>query len=210
MAPSVSIVKKIGNKFRYGLVTKFFLDRLARARVYIVPYYMVREKYQPELETVCGAGLEEYTVSVLGPADMEFLSRIPGREQPLAHYLNLLQENKICVGLKYRDEIAAFSWANLAECQCAYHRFDLNANEAYLFDAYTMSAFRGLKIAPYVRHQLLKILNARGKDTFYSITEFFNRPAIKFKQHFNAEFYSLWLAVSIRERRLGHWRLWGD
>ena len=85
-------------------------------------------------------------------------------------------------GLKKDGEIAAFTWFNLNQCPYGGYSFILKENEAYLFDAYTLLKYRGMKIAPFIRYQCYKELKKQSRTTLYSISEMLNKQSINFKE----------------------------
>ena len=58
-------------------------------------------------------------------------------------------------------------------------------------------SYRGKGIAPYIRYQLYKELTKLGRNKLYSISDFFNAPAIKFKKKLNAKSHKLILFIEI-------------
>jgi hypothetical protein len=151
---------------------------------------------------------------------MKTISSIPGRHFTLTeeYFLERLRNGQKCFGLKYRGELAAFTWCDLDWCshvyfkgkttghtftwcnidRCAHgYRFPLKDNEAYLFDAYTLMHFRGKGLAPYIRYRCYKELAKSGRHKLYSISECVNTPSIKFKKKLNAKFPELRLSVEL-------------
>jgi GNAT superfamily N-acetyltransferase len=102
-----------------------------------------------------------------------------------------------CLGAKHDGKIIAYSWINLEECHYTGNRFRLKENEAYLFDMYTAKPYRGKNIAPHLRYQIYKSLNEMGRETFFSVSEVFNRPSIKFKKKLKARFLKLCVFIEL-------------
>ena len=78
--------------------------------------------------------------------------------------------------------------------------FPLKDDEAYLCSAVTFRAYRGKNMAPFLRYELYKHLNQIGRTNFYSITEFFNTSAQKFKEKLGAKPIKLGLYVGLFNR----------
>ena len=89
-------------------------------------------------------------------------------------------------------------WANLSKCesQGGALSFLLKKDEAYLFDARTFQTYRGKNLAPYLRYELYKHLEKMGRSNLYSITEFFNIGAIKFKKKLKVRPLKVYLHVT--------------
>ena len=78
-------------------------------------------------------------------------------------------------------------WINIKERGFKETIIQLKSDEAYLWNMYTMESFRGMNIAPYLRYKSYEVLKGMGRDKLYSISEYFNTPAIKFKLKLNAK-----------------------
>jgi GNAT superfamily N-acetyltransferase len=120
-----------------------------------------------------------------------------------------------CISTRYKEQLAAFMWIDLRESNCKWYRFPLKGDEAYLFDMFTLKAFRGKGIAPYLRYKSYEILKQMGRTRCYSYTDSFNQAAIKFKKKLNAKTLKtgIYFAVSKNYRWLldrdtgaGHYR----
>ena len=85
--------------------------------------------------------------------------------------------------------------------------YELGPGEAYLYDAFIAPDFRGRSLAPYMRAESYKHLRRVGRHTFYSISDYFNSPAIKFKEKLNAEAIRLYLQIKLGGREIGQWML---
>jgi hypothetical protein len=150
-------------------------------------------------------GFDEYAIGFLGPEDMKEIAEIPSRKISEEVLLARLGEGKKCFGAKYHGKLAAFTWCNFESCSDPIYRFKLKDNEVYLFDAYTLESFRGKNIAPYLRFKCYEALKALGRNNFYSLSLYFNKPAIKFKKKLNARPLILGLYINV----LGRWdRTW--
>jgi hypothetical protein len=188
--------ERIKNKLRYSSFLRIVLDGIAKAGIRINLYYIVLEglfnRSLLDLET----GFDEYELCFLSPQDMKTISSIPGRNFTEESLLERLQNGQKCFGVKYRGEIAAFTWCNFDRCT-QWYKFPLKDNEAYLFDAYTLMHFRGKGLAPYIRYQCYKELAKSDRHKLFSISDYVNTPSIKFKKKLNAKFIELRLSVEL-------------
>ena len=186
--------KQIWHALRFGQVLHNFQYFLLRRDIYIMPYYWTQEGIVETPPPPLKDNPKNYLFRPMGRDDMRIVSSvIPDyTEQQL---VEKLEAGIRCYGLTHQGEIAAFMWCNFKECTCEWHRVTLKDHEAYLFAMYTMDAFRGKSIAPYLRHRVYATLREMGKDTFYSITECFNSPSKRFKSKLGARF--LWMGIGL-------------
>ncbi len=182
----MNTVGKILLKIRHGLVLHEISGRLGRIGVRIVPYYLNVESLEHLLPSV-EVGFEEYEVHFLGPEEVKEIASIPERRVSEEELLTRLRNGKMCLGAKFQGQIVACLWCDFEECNFEGHRFSLAQDEAYLFDAYTLYPFRGKKLAPYIRYQWYKELKKLGRSKIYSITDFLNVSARKFKSKLNVQ-----------------------
>lgn len=106
-----------------------------------------------------------------------------------------------------RGVIASYTWCDFNECNHSPYSFKLNENEVYLYDAFTPEEYRGHNIAPYTRYCCYQALEEMSKEVFYSVSEYFNTPAVRFKQKLNARFLKLCLHVTLGQRYARNWTL---
>ena len=192
----IGIYKRIYDKFRYGLVLQVLRNFMARGGIEITPYYWVQEGVQPVNMPEIKGEISYCRVAFLEKDDIKVLGA-EGRGYPEEELLNWLKNGKKCLGLKYKDEIASFLWINLKDCSFGNEAIILKDNEAYLSDMYTMESFRGRNLAAYLRYQSYGILHNMGRNKIYSVSEFFNKTAIKYKQKLNARNLKLILFIRL-------------
>lgn len=193
----------------YGFVVRILIDGLAKLGLRIEPYYLVVEgiasrNLLPEAETFA-----ECEFGFLGAQDMKAIAALPDRRFSEEDLLRRLEEGEKCFGAKYRGAVVAFSWCNFTECAFETHRlFSLRNDEAYLFDAYTVEAFRGQGIAPYLRSRWYQELEKLGRTRCYSITVALNAAAAQFKKKLQAQVVELRVFVEVLRTWRFHYSLW--
>jgi GNAT superfamily N-acetyltransferase len=138
---------------------------------------------------------DEFNLLLLGSSDMKQVSETPGVKETEEMLLERLERGWLCLGLKCGTRVIAHMWCNTRECDSKLYPFLLNHDEAYLTDARTVEEYRGRGIAPYLRLQFYKHLHGMGRYKIYSITEYFNISAMRFKQKLGAKPTSLILRV---------------
>ena len=172
----------------------------------ISPYYLVQECLFDDIDTNLNPKLDACEVGLLGPSEIRTI---------LAHPENLaihdeqvkewLADDCQCFGIKHNDDIVAYMWYNLRRCHSKFSPFLLKKDEAYLFGATTFKAYRGKNLATYVRYQLYRHLNTIGRTRFFSITELFNTPAVRFKEKLKARTLRIGLYVELFDKL--HWNI---
>ncbi|MGO9136263.1 MAG: GNAT family N-acetyltransferase [Syntrophales bacterium] len=187
-------------------LTLLRIYRVLSSVIQLIPYYITEEFYIEQQKL--NVSLEEDSkISILTRDDMELLGNHEESEATTKELIHLLDSGCLCLAVKYKDEIAAYSW-----CDPNYVRYKgrivaLKRNEAYLFQARTYKAFRGKNLAPYVRNELCKLLKQRGVERFFSITLWSNTAAMKFKQKLGAKPIELFLYVALFRKFKMHFRL---
>ena len=148
----------------------------------------------------------DYQPVLLGREDMELIA--PDHPwDDIDGLRSRVDRGHICVGLKHGSEIAAFTWADLVECNHRPLSFKMKENEGYLYDAFTLPAYRGRGLAPYMRYQCYEQLKATGRDRFFSISAYFDKPSIRFKQKLNARFDKLYVSIGTRSGKKYTWKV---
>ena len=184
------------NKVRYGLVLQGLRNRLSRIGLEFRPYYWVLEGSENCAQPEIKGNVSEYSLEFLGRDDMKTIGqKASGYEEEVL--LEQIEKGKKCIGLKHKGEIAAFMWLDFEECNFTPNYIRLKENEVYLFSMYTMDIYRGKNLAPYLRCKSYEMLRELGKDTFYSISEYFNYSTIKFKNKLKAKHLKLILYIEL-------------
>ena len=198
-----SVLKKIQIKFRYGMALQAISSILSRIGIEITPYYLFQEGINiTEMPEIKG-GSVDYSFEMLGPEDMKVIGAINFVRFSEMKLLTLLNSGEKCIGIKHKGEIAAFMWINFSEFIYKSTAVQLKSNEAYLYFMNTMESYKGKNIAPYLRYKSYEILNEMGRDKLYSISDYFNSPAVKFKAKLNSK--KLKLIIDIQIFKKLHW-----
>jgi len=195
----VPVFKKVVRKFRHGLVLQSIRNQLARIGLEILPYYWVQEGMNITETPKIKGMVSDYTVAFLGPEDIKRIGVDPwGISVDIQ--LADLKAGKKCLGLKHNGEIAAFMWINLHECTFAPARKPLKNDEAFLNYMYTEELFRGKNLATYLRYKSYDILKEMGRNKIYSVTEYLNSSAVRYKEKLNADNLKLVLFIKLFNR----------
>ena len=181
----VSVGKKIyrwhwfWNIVKHGMLLQGIRNRLALLGIDIMPYYWTLE------------GAETITCpDVKGDAS-------GFKDKDLSNYI---KEGQVCVGIKDNYAIVAFMFIKRDVYPFRGKTFYLQNNEGYLHSMYTFEAYRGRKIAPYLRYQCYEICKDLGLNKNYSISEYFNTSSKRFKQKLKAKQIKLYLSIILFKR----------
>ena len=192
-------LKKISNKFKYGLVLQAIRNQLVRFGIVITPFYWVQEGINCTKVPEIKGAFSDFTVEFLEAKDFKIIDEnVHGYSEALL--LGDLREGNLCLGLKHNDEIASFMWINLKECSFTPIKKPLKVDEAYLTSMHTIESFRGNNLAPYLRYKSYEILKKMGHDKIYSVSEYFNSSAIKYKKKLDAKNLKLVLYIQLFKR----------
>jgi len=190
-----SLLKKIRLKIRYGLTLQVIRNQLFKIGIEFSPYYLFQEGInvteKPEIK-----GMDtDYSSELLKPEDMKTIGAINYAGFSEDKLLALLKTGELCLGIKHNNEIAAFMWVNFTELKYKSTTIHLKEDEAYLWFMYTRESYRGKNLAPFLRYKSYEMLKEMGRDKLYSISDYFNSPAVAFKKKLNAKKLKLILFV---------------
>ena len=193
----VSLFKKILTKVRYGMTFQSISYLLSRIKIEFTPYYLFQEGINvtkiPEIKGI----YPDYSCEMLKPEDMKIIGAINYAGFTEEKLLSMLKDGEKCIGIKHNGEIAAFMWINFKKLSYKSTVMHLESNEAYLWFMYTLESYRGQNLAPFLRYKSYEILTEMGLDKLYSISDYFNSPAVKFKKKLNAKRLKLILFVQL-------------
>ena len=199
------IIGKIRHKVRQRLVLLSMFNRLGVIGIKIRPYYLTEEFPLDETDLSLNPKLEPMVAGFLSSSEIKEICAHPETAELKEETEKILEDGCLCFGLKYNNEIVAYTWCDLCKCHDRMLLFLLKEDEVYLFKAYTYEAYRGKNLAPFLRLQLYKHLNEMGRTKFYSVTDFFNTPAVKFKKKLGAKPLKLFLRIGLFNKY--HWNI---
>lgn len=189
------LFETVRTRIKQHMLILSFLHLLERISIKITPYYLTIESLSENIQV--DSKLQPISYSFLTREEIEKLYRYSDFVAFSKEATKIKDESCRCFGMQYNGEIIAYCWSNLSNCNGSFVNFILNADEAYLFSARTMTKYRGMNLAPVLRYNLYKQLNQIGRTRYYSTTEYFNQPALKFKHKLNAKHNNLSLFINI-------------
>ena len=190
----------IKSLFKHHLVIRYLLNRIRYTGIHMIPYYLTQERLNPETKPEVSPEIGPVTVSLLSPPEMEAVyTELLSKGLAVSRAI-LAKDRCECFVLKIKGEIVASSWCNLRRCHDRLSSFSLKEDEAYLCNAATLNAYRGKNLAPFLRYAVYEHLNRLGRTKLYSITEYFNTPAVRFKEKLGARQLRVGLCIRFFNR----------
>jgi hypothetical protein len=202
---------KVKNKFKYHTIMLSLLSKLSAVGITIQPYYLelgrLRDindqgvNFKPDLDL--------YEAKILDEEELKSIIEHPECKRISQNYTikDRIADGCLCIGVKHHNIVVAYTWCDLIRCNHKPLPFQLEDNEVYLFDTYVFNNYRGKNIAPYLRYELYKHLDAMGRTDCYSITYAMNAPSLRFKEKINIKPVELYLYVSCFDKYHGNYRL---
>lgn len=190
----------IWNILRNGLFFHGVRNRLAKIGVDMMPYYWVLEGGEDIDPPKIRGDESGFKISYLNESELAYIQNsISGiAHKDLLKYFN---EGQICIGLKHYDEIAAYMFIKRGDFTFRGRTFKLEENEAYLCNMYTFESYRGKNLAPYLRYHSYTLVKELGIEKNYSVSEYFNKSTIKFKNKLKSRPLKLFLSIILFKKR---------
>lgn len=189
-------IKWLSNIIKHGLFWHGVRNNLAKTGLDFMPYYWVEEATSPITPPKIYGEDINFEISIFGESEINYIKdTIIGIEQK--DLLADLKNGEICIGLKHNGQIAAYMFIKCKPFIFRQRYFDLKPTESYLHSMYTFEAYRGKNIAPYLRYHSYKYLEKTNVRTYYSVSEYFNKSTIKFKEKLNSKPIKLYLSVDL-------------
>lgn len=199
---SISAKQRYWNVISNGLLLWGIRNRLALIGFDFKPYYWVQEETEECKEPKIKGDCSEYIVRYLN-YDEICLMTVNLPDSLGKDLINGYNNGQLCIGVEYKNEIAAYTFIELNDFSFNRRFFKLKNNEAYLLNMWTFHPYRGKNLAPYLRYHCYQLLKEKGIDVKYSITEYFNKSSIKFKNKLNSRHLKLFLSIVLFKKY--HW-----
>jgi GNAT superfamily N-acetyltransferase len=196
-------------------MTRSVLLRLRKTGIEIEPYILYRE----DVGDTEISDKPEYTVTGIEPEDTDKVAAaLDDPSVTAAAWRDRIANGQLGLLLSRGDEVIGYTWADTRFCSLVNPRntlFELRDGQAYLRYTFVKQSFRGKDLAPYLRGCMYRELHGRGYREFFSVSEFFNRPARSFKKKLGAVPLQLRVSILLFHRwgfdaRLRNYRSGGD
>lgn len=191
---------------KHGLAAQTVLDRLNRIGPKLDIFYLVIEGDCQE-DPAWAIKFLEYETRQLTSADIPEMARIHPWDN-LDALTARMRDGQVCIALYHNNQLAAFNWANLEKCVHEPYTFDLDPDAAYIYDAFTLHGHRGKDLLPFLRCETYKFLKSIHRHRYFSVSEFFNKPSIRFKKKLQSNFDKLFVTVSFDRKKYYRWVVW--
>lgn len=176
-----------------GLLWQGLRNQLAKIGIDIMPYYweigttLINE---PKLRDDPSL----YEISVFGEKELIYAkNNIIGIEHK--NLLKDLNEGETCLGIKKNGDISIYTFIKHKDFKFRHRQFKIRPNEGYVHNTYTFERYRGLNLAPYLRYHCYQFFKEKGITTYYSISEYFNKPTLRYKQKLQVKPLKLYLSI---------------
>lgn len=190
------MINKLRQKLFYGLSVHYLLDRLSSLGIGFRPFFIVEEGSLPLDGERLKTSISPFTPCFLTEDEIRQIAHNPEVGYKEEEFMIRIEKGCKCFGLKHHSELLAYMWCNFSRCE-SYISYKLEENEVYLFDAWTFKEYRGKNLAPILRDCLYTHLKKMGYKRFYSVSDAFNSPALKFKEKLGAKNLKLMLHMNI-------------
>ena len=181
----ISALQRYRDVIKNGMFLFGLKNRLERIGIEITPYYWVQEGLGACREPEIKGNVSEFTLRSLNLEEIKMLWK-DADERVLEVLVKEYRQFPYCIALEHDSEIPAYMFVGFKDLNFKGKLFPLKGNEAYLANMWTFHSYRGRNLAPYLRYKCYQLLKDQGRDTNYSITEYFNKSSLKFKSKLNA------------------------
>jgi hypothetical protein len=193
MGSVINIIKAVQGRIKNRTVLLSVSHGLEKLGIKIVPYYLTLESLSGQDQPELRPEFESVVCGFLSQSEIDALYAELETRSLRAEIAKWKEDNCLCFGMKHDGSVVAYVWCNLRRCNSDFSFFTLQQDEAYLFRARTMKAYRGSNLTPLLRYKLYQSLVEMGRVRYYSVTEYFNTPAANFKKKLKAEHIKLCL-----------------
>jgi hypothetical protein len=130
--------------------------------------------------------LADVTCSIATAAEISELARVRSNINSYDEFVERARVGAQCYYMRHGDRIVGYTWCEINGSPRPRFGLNFGPTDAYVYDAYTVAAYRGLNLLPFLRHQVLQDLKHRGCKNVLSSTDVFNRAAHRFKRKLGA------------------------
>lgn len=188
----------ISNIIKNGLFWHGMRNNLAKIGLDFMPYYWEIGSMDIKPPQIRGDA-SKYQLSFFGKEEITFIKKnVIG----IAHkdLMNDLKNGDTCLGIKNDGIISIYSFVKHKNFSFRGREFVIMPSEGYIHNTYTFEDFRGRNLAPYLRYKCYEHLIEKGIDKYYSISEYFNKPTLKYKKKLGVKPQKLYLSVILFKR----------
>ncbi|MDN3641648.1 hypothetical protein QWY87_02975 [Lutimonas halocynthiae] len=190
------LINKYSKYFQYGTVLYSILYQCKKLGIEISPYYLEKEFDTECKEPVIRDIKSNYKFRIFDEFDILQLSK-KGYILNENEKIKRLNDGQMCVGLINGSYYSTFMWIELSKVSERTECISLKKNQAFLIGMKTIEKYRGKNLAPYLRFKAYLLLMNMGINEFYSFSDYFNTPSIKFKKKLNSRHMALRVYIEV-------------
>ncbi len=116
--------------------------KIGQKGIRIYPYYLIQEGADEINLPDFKGNIEEYNFDFIKPTDLETLEENDEFQGKKSEFQKRLDKGNKCFCVKHQGQIVAYTWFDFEACRFIDPLFQLNKNEVYLFDMYTLKSYR--------------------------------------------------------------------
>ena len=200
---------KIKHKVIYDLLMRKTAKLLNRVGLVIRFYYVFKEGLSDAEEKDFSLESQNYEITFLDSEDIATLDHLEEHDATVSGMQTQIRLGHKCLGLKNDGKIVGFTW-------CQFDKFvdyppskgfDLEQNEAYLYDTYILPDYRGRNLAALLSYKCHQELAKIGRTVLYSASLIPNTPAIRFKKKIGAQKLYLGLHMQLSKQYSCNWKI---
>ena len=196
----------IWNTIRHGLFFQGLRHALAKIGIDIMPYYWVAEEVRPSEKPVLRSESDDFEFTTLNESQVQSL--LNASDHLNQEKINIsIADGQECIGLIQNGTVAAYMFIKYDDLTFKNKLFRINSDEAYLLNMYVFDDFRGKNLAPFLRYLSYRYLDDKGIHKKYSISNYFNKSAIRFKEKLNSRHLKLYMNIELFKKFQWHFVL---
>ncbi|WP_339626235.1 hypothetical protein [uncultured Winogradskyella sp.] len=190
----INRIKWIYKLTKHGLFWHGVRNNFAKLGIDIMPYfYFIATKERAKPQTIKGEKLDVDFLT-FNEDDINFIkSSIIGIEQK--DFSAALKAGDICIGLKNKDEIVAYTFIKSNPFYFRKRYFHLGKEDIFLHSLYVFDKYRGRNISSFMKYKRFDMFEKQGVKYHHTIVEYFNKGALKVQYKANSKKTALYLNI---------------
>ena len=190
----INRIKWIYKLTKHGLFMQGLRNNIAKIGIDIMPYYyFISTKENAVPQKITGEKINS-DVTVFDESDLKLIKEsISGLEQK--DFLEDIKNGDICMGIKHKNEIVAYSMIKNKPFYFRKRYFHLTDKDIYIHSLYTFDKYKGKNISPYMKYHRFGLFEKEGVIFHHAITEYFNKSALRIQHKLNAKTVALYLSI---------------
>ncbi|MEZ4792493.1 MAG: hypothetical protein R2783_03210 [Gelidibacter sp.] len=194
---------QVWSLIRHGLFLQGLRHVIAKIGIDIMPYYWVEEEATRSKMPIIRTENQDFLFKSLNGQDIDsILAKSDALNQEKIN--KSVADGQECVALVHNGDVAAYMFVELKDFTFKNRLFKIQQNEAYLLNMYSFDDFRGKNLAPYLRYLCYRYLEEKGITKKYSISNYYNKSAIRFKEKLNSKPLKLYLNIELFKKFQWH------